>query len=480
MITRVKVICLGLTLISFWGLTPPAANGAVTVVTESASGISGSDAILRGSVNPGGSLTKIWFEWGKGSKLNQVTIPQIVEGGFNTINFQALIYDLDFDTSYSYRAVARNANGIWYGETRHFTTEDKQAAFRRSHRPDVYTESTTEISYNRANVRGAIKLEGPDDPRRNANTEGWFEWGEDSSSLSRVTSRQLIGGDGYVIRFSDSLVGLYPNTTYYYRAVARNPADTARGEVMSFKTSNYAVNEEPFPPGVQVLPAEAIESRTAVLRGKVNPNYESTTTWFEWGKSAQILDNRTATQFIGNDNKLVDVNSEIDNLDPDSLYYYRVAAVNRLGVNKSSVEKFQTEEFEEAIARAAGGITPTLYLPSYSTIFNELFKGFKDIFSGEKNLTSRGEALTASALNNIGQLLGTRFFWLLVILAILSLGYRYVTLRISNRRRITRDTYYYKTLEPETTLNNQPPFPLAPPASPSQLPPNQSPPLTVF
>jgi trimeric autotransporter adhesin len=103
-----------------WSITfnvvfPPSTLSAPTVTTSQPTSIAGDSATLVGTVNPGGSATTAWFEWGTTSSLGQVTPVQYVGSGTGTISAYAAITGLESNTTYYYRIDATNATGTSYG-----------------------------------------------------------------------------------------------------------------------------------------------------------------------------------------------------------------------------------------------------------------------------------------------------------------------------------------------------------------------------
>lgn len=87
--------------------------------------------------------------------------------------------------------------------------------------------SVTTVEGTTVNFSGELADMGGD-----SITYVWFEYGQ-TTSLGQKTSEQARTQTGlYCIR----VFGLNPNTTYYYRAAARNSADTSFGEIKSFTT----------------------------------------------------------------------------------------------------------------------------------------------------------------------------------------------------------------------------------------------------
>jgi alpha-tubulin suppressor-like RCC1 family protein len=95
--------------ITFPTLTPP------TVTTEAASGITTADAQLNATVNPEGTDTYAYFDWGTDTTYGNSTALQLMGNGTaDTTPFDTLT-GLTEATTYHYRAVAYNAGGITYG-----------------------------------------------------------------------------------------------------------------------------------------------------------------------------------------------------------------------------------------------------------------------------------------------------------------------------------------------------------------------------
>lgn len=110
-----------------WSITfnvafPPSTLSAPTVTTSQATGIAGDSATLVGTVNPEGSATTAWFEWGTTSSLGQVTQVQYVGSGTGAIFVYASTPGLESNTTYYYRLDATNATGTNYGSIVSFAT----------------------------------------------------------------------------------------------------------------------------------------------------------------------------------------------------------------------------------------------------------------------------------------------------------------------------------------------------------------------
>jgi uncharacterized repeat protein (TIGR03803 family) len=93
-------------------------------VTLTASGVTPSSAVLRGTVNPNGSATQIVFEWGTTPSLGNVTPIQNIAAGSTAVSFNAPLSGLTPQTTYYFRVRATNSDNPnpQYGQTRSFKT----------------------------------------------------------------------------------------------------------------------------------------------------------------------------------------------------------------------------------------------------------------------------------------------------------------------------------------------------------------------
>lgn len=105
----------------------PAVPTQPTVSTRSATNIGSSTATLRGTVNPNGAETKYWFEYSTDSILDSLlvqTTNQVSAGaGTNSASVQANVSSLSPKTTYHFRIVAQNSQGIVRGDSVTFKTD---------------------------------------------------------------------------------------------------------------------------------------------------------------------------------------------------------------------------------------------------------------------------------------------------------------------------------------------------------------------
>jgi len=120
------------------------------VTTNSATNISSNSATLQGTINPNGSYTTAYFEWGTTKSYGNI-IPQppdVIEVGSGNVDISVSkdLLGLSANKTYHYRLVASNMNGISYGLNMSFRTprqQQKVATPVFSPAPGTFTGSVT-------------------------------------------------------------------------------------------------------------------------------------------------------------------------------------------------------------------------------------------------------------------------------------------------------------------------------------------------
>ena len=190
-----------------------------TVTTEAATNIYSTEARLNGSVieNAEYPVTERGFQLADNEQLTGAVNHLADAGGEN---FHYVVYDLQIYTRYYFRAYARTALGITYGDVLFF---DTQALL-----PEVHTDTVINVKSSRATCSGTVTYNG-----------GAYVF---SRGFCYSTSPNPTLGDNHTLNstgdgsFTSLIVGLMANTTYYVRAYATNIAGTAYGEELTFTT----------------------------------------------------------------------------------------------------------------------------------------------------------------------------------------------------------------------------------------------------
>ena len=95
---------------------PPSAT------TDEATSVSSDAVTLSGSVNPNGSTTTCYFEYGTTSSYGSTTSPVSVGAGASAVSKRARLTGLSANTTYDFQLVAKNAGGTTDGGNLSFTT----------------------------------------------------------------------------------------------------------------------------------------------------------------------------------------------------------------------------------------------------------------------------------------------------------------------------------------------------------------------
>jgi hypothetical protein len=99
-----------------------------TVTTEAASGVQQEQATLNGNVNPNGSSTHYYFQYGETTSYGSSTPEGNSGSGTSTMPVNSTITKLKADATYHYRIVASSQGGASYGSDHTLTTERTSTA----------------------------------------------------------------------------------------------------------------------------------------------------------------------------------------------------------------------------------------------------------------------------------------------------------------------------------------------------------------
>ncbi len=198
-----------------------------TARTNTATDVARTTATINGQVNPNGSATSYWYEYGTDTNFGYVTSYQATNSGVTFMSVPATISGLSPSTKYYFRLNAQNAYGTTNGSILSFTT----AGPAQASKPTVDTSNATNISSTDATFNGTINPNGSD-------TEYWFEYSTDSLLSNLIGSGTphgtVVGTTTQTIKINVN--GLESNTKYYYHLVGKNDYGTVIGDTVSFTT----------------------------------------------------------------------------------------------------------------------------------------------------------------------------------------------------------------------------------------------------
>lgn len=200
-----------------------------TAVTDPATNITDSTAMLNGHVFPEGTaLSKCEFEYGLtdayGESAPCVPSAMSIEPDFQAHSVSAQVTNLAKGKVYHFRLATESAAGVAKGEDRTFTTFG----------PPVITGEVPQwVDQTTATLQARIKPSG-------LNTSYHFEWGL-TSSYGKSTPPDFdpfVGSGDEPVLVAANLSSLQPGTQYHYRVVAANSSGTTLGPDRKFETLN--------------------------------------------------------------------------------------------------------------------------------------------------------------------------------------------------------------------------------------------------
>jgi len=203
--------------------TPALAPMATTLP---ASGVVVSNAILNASVNPEGSPTIVYFQWGATSSYGNTTGPTGAGNGANAVAINSALANLLPGATYHYTVVASNSVGVTVGADATFTIPALT--------PIATTLPATGISVSSATLNAAVNPNG-------AATTVNFQWGTNTMYGSSTTPN-VIGSGLTTLPVTAALNGLKAGVGYHFRIVATSGLGTSYGADRVFGAPALTLN----------------------------------------------------------------------------------------------------------------------------------------------------------------------------------------------------------------------------------------------
>ena len=208
-----------------------------TVGLPSVQNVTPTGATVTSAVNPNGTDSTVWVEYGTDTSYGSATIAQSVPGASaSPVTITAELAGLLFGQTYHYRFVAQNTFGTTYGSDQTFTTGYPP--------PTVTTGPVTATTTNSATLSGTVNPNGPE-------TIYWFEYG--TTPAYGLSTRSGASDD----------FEFYTTTTLNYSTTSANATVTANGgsgfgQFTSYVRSSSASTVNPTRGGIRCVTTNSI------------------------------------------------------------------------------------------------------------------------------------------------------------------------------------------------------------------------------
>ena len=186
------------------------------VITQPASSVTTTGAVLNGSVTLGSDETVVWFEWGTDTNYGNIADETVVQGNNGSNNISTVLNGLPGNI-FHYRIDAANNFGIIYGNDQSFTV-------------GLAPTATTLAAINSTNGTTFDATVNPN----GWDTTVYFKWGTSISFLTNSTPVMDVGAGAASLNVSSFIPGLVPFKQYAYQVVASNHLGTVSGAQAAF------------------------------------------------------------------------------------------------------------------------------------------------------------------------------------------------------------------------------------------------------
>jgi hypothetical protein len=288
----------------------------VALYSEDAEDVGTTEAKLYGVVNPEGEEATYHFEYGTTDAYGSSTAEASAGSGAGEVEVNTPISDLEPNTVYHFRIVAKDSHGTFYGSDEEFVTGGKPAA---------ETAPTTELGATSATLHGTVGL--ADGPIRH-----YFEYGT-TEAYGSSTPEQQEGTIASPLQVSEDLTDLAPGTLYHYRIVTTNSYGTAYGSDQVFTTDAE--------PSAETEQATHIGTSSATLTGTIDPNGADAKYYFEYHAGTESSSS-TAAEVAGSGTYALEASANVTDLAPGTTYHYRLVASNAFSVVDGEEKTFTT------------------------------------------------------------------------------------------------------------------------------------------
>jgi hypothetical protein len=204
--------------------------------------------------------------------------------------------------------------------------------------PTVHTGGTPDLTAETATVAGEVDPEGV--PVEECYFEYWTTAFDHQQKQCTESAGEIGGGHAFVHVHAE-LSGLSAEVTYHYMLVVSNENGAVAGEVAAFRFVPPVIGEF-VPPVIEGGQASDVSASSAELEASVNPKGSVTEYHFEYGPT-ESYGASTPTLRTGQGASLLAVEAHVQGLTGETVYHYRLVAINAAGTTEGADHTFTTE-----------------------------------------------------------------------------------------------------------------------------------------
>jgi hypothetical protein len=280
--------------------------------TAAATGVGSSQATLRASVNPGGAITTVYFQYGLTTNYGSSSTSSNLAAGSVGVGTSNLVSGLAAATLYHFRVVATNSAGTNAGADLFFTTLSSNAilsglTLSAGTLAPAFASNTTSYTANVANTTASLAVT--------------------LTNMDATASNQMnVNGGAFTPVASgnpSAPLALVVGTNIVTILVTAQDGITTR----SYTVQIIRIAGPP----VAVTGAAAVGTAAAMLNGTVNPNGASGVAWFDWGTTTNY-GSKTPSLNLGGGAVPVAASASLAGLASGTTYHFRMAGSNSLAV----------------------------------------------------------------------------------------------------------------------------------------------------
>jgi len=296
------------------------ATATVTAVTDT-----NATAIIRANINTHGLPASYNFKYSTDqmfTTFDYAVVPfyPLFTNSNTLSSVEFTLFNLLPNTTYYYYAFTNSPNGTVIGDTLSFLTSIPYT--------QLNTQSASGITQNAAVLNGSIQ-----GASQLINLS--FEYGISTSFGNQVSASPASINNTSLTSFSAPVTGLQANTIYYFRAKATTQSGEYYGQTQSFFAGTVYTT-------FQTDSATNVDQTSATLNGTIDGAQLPLSVWFDFGTTPNLGQTISCTPSVINDAQQYHPTVNVNSLQPNTFYYFRLVAQSSAGNHYGTVYSFFT------------------------------------------------------------------------------------------------------------------------------------------